>query len=254
MVFSSAIKAKSLWDLPRTVLNILHDEQVQSICKTWPLFIAKGTDGYDLYLGYDSGEIHALFYFFAWSETEKYPSSSRFLLSADTVPLDQYVDQLKDEFGIHSPEILEELVTKALAPHTANVQAQTKEALIHSTSYYPELSKILLDSKIVQACKKGIILIKNGGDGRNLYFGEAYADQDHKEVCFFESEETHKEDKKIRHMIISISQWYHFAKTILERYGISTGEELRKLVSQAVSPRSTEQVQTTKGLLDSALQ
>lgn len=129
MVLSNTVRACSLSDMEKAVFDILSNEAIQQACKKGPLFITKGNDGYDLYLGHDQEELFPTFFFFSWSETQQLPSSERFTLSVKSYPFDQYVSDLKEEFNIFSVEELRSLVSAALAPQMTGKIQETQDSL-----------------------------------------------------------------------------------------------------------------------------
>ncbi len=126
--------ASSIWDLSRAILGLLENEKIQWACKDGPLCITKVKKWQYLYIGYDKDSfLSPMFCLFSWSEIDKYPGKDRFLLTANTNPFDQYVDQLK-EFNLSTPEQVQELIDRILGTNTTDIIQSTQAQILESNS------------------------------------------------------------------------------------------------------------------------
>ena len=251
MVLSNSVRACSLSDMEGAVFDILSNETIQQACKKGPLFITKGNDGYDLYLGHDKEEINSTFFFFSWSEAQPSPSSEHFMLSVHSHPFDQYVDQLKEEF-----DIIQELVDNAMSPYVMDIKKTNQkniQAEIQGTSLYQWLRTLLLNPQL-EIARKSALLIKKWAEYANLYFGEAIDSVGKKNLCFFASPANYKDSKSDHPCSVSLNSFLFVDKLFSEIFGIYTIEELEGLVSAALAPQMTENIQTTQRSLDGAIQ
>lgn len=256
MVLSNTVRACSLSDMEGAVFDILSNETIQQACKKGPLFITKGNNGYDLYLGYDKEELFPTFFFFSWSETQQTPSSERFVLSVHIHPFGQYVDQLKEEFGIISPEILQELVDAAMSPYMMDIKKTSQEAIqaeIQGTSIYQWLRALLLNPHL-EIARKDALLIKKGAEYANLYLGEVIDSTGKKSLSFFSSPEGYKDSKNDHPCSVSLNNFLFVENLFTEKFDIHTIEELESLVSAAIAPQMTEKIQETGSSLNKVIQ
>jgi hypothetical protein len=130
------------------------------------------------------------------------------MLSVKSHPFDQYVEQLKQDFDINTAEQLKELVLTALAQsETQKIREKMQEGLLGLNSLYMSLRNILLDTKTAEACRKGVILIKKGILGENLYLGDVLDSKNKRNLCFFESTEKDKDKQEMHYCGISMNSF-----------------------------------------------
>ena len=95
-----------------------------------------------------------------------------------------------------------------------------------------EIKKVQTNSEIAELCNDGPLLIKENSDGSNLYLGHTKTLDNVSHLCFFWSNEYHKDDSSLKPN--TIDAYSSSAKERLRNNGITSYDKLAELVHTAI--------------------